>query len=250
MRSPPRPAAVAVEKVFSGVHQKTGLLFGVQRAQSHEPPAGNAPGGLPILRLQVVQQGNLLFECVHGRPRHGEFASNCRLRSIAAQSQARMVGVRQKACQPGRQNQKAFTLQHRLSSLRRAQRRNVAGSGNRLGSLHCGAACSQGTLPLQLDSQACCRHRRLYWPYGDDQVGRMVKVSPHGRQRPRRIQIQSWFSSWAGLRRWPWPMMVWRPQRGQQRGNRANGNACVSHDLSCGSGSAIKRIKAGVKARC
>jgi hypothetical protein len=42
-----------------------------------------------------------------------------------------MVGVRQKVCQPGQQNQKAFTLQHRLSSLRQAQRRNVAGSGPR-----------------------------------------------------------------------------------------------------------------------
>ena len=39
------------------------------------------------------------------------------------------------------------------------------------------------------------------------------------------------------------------PQRGQRRGNRANGNACTSNaDLSRGSGSAIKRIKAGVKA--
>ena len=78
----------------------------------------------------------------------------------------------------------------------------------------------------------------------------MVKVSPHGRQRPRRTQIQSWCSSWACLRRWPWPMMVSHPQRGQRRGSSANGNACSSNaDLSCGSGSAIKRIKAGVKAR-
>ncbi len=78
----------------------------------------------------------------------------------------------------------------------------------------------------------------------------MVKVSPHGRQRPRRTQIQSWCSSWACLRRWPWPMMVLHPQRGQRRGSSANGNACSSNaDLFCGSGSAIKRIKAGVKAR-
>jgi hypothetical protein len=78
----------------------------------------------------------------------------------------------------------------------------------------------------------------------------MVKVSPHERQRPRRTQIQSWCSSWACLRRWPWPMMVSHPQRGQRRGSSANGNACNSNaGLSCGSGSAIKRIKAGVKAR-
>jgi hypothetical protein len=42
-------AAIAVEEIFGGVHQKAGLLFGVQRAQSHEPPAGDAPGGFPIL---------------------------------------------------------------------------------------------------------------------------------------------------------------------------------------------------------
>src|SRR6266852_8982383 len=81
-------AAIAVEEVLGRVHQKAGLLFRVQRAQSHEPPAGDAPDGFPVLRLQIVQQGNLLFECVHGRPRHGEFASNCRLRSTAVQSQA------------------------------------------------------------------------------------------------------------------------------------------------------------------
>jgi hypothetical protein len=105
-------AAIAVEKILGRVHQEAGLVIGVQRTQSHQSPAGDAADGFPILRLQVVQQGNLLFECVDGRPRHGEFASNCRLRSTAAQSQARMVGARQKVCQPGQQNQKAFTLQH------------------------------------------------------------------------------------------------------------------------------------------
>jgi hypothetical protein len=78
----------------------------------------------------------------------------------------------------------------------------------------------------------------------------MVKVSPHGRQKLRRTQIQSWCSSWACLRRWPWPMMESRPQCGQRRGSRANGNACNSNaELSSAAGSAIKRIKAGVKAR-
>ena len=48
-------AAIAVEKILGGVHQETGLVLGVQRTQSHQSPAGDAAGGFPILRLQVVQ---------------------------------------------------------------------------------------------------------------------------------------------------------------------------------------------------
>jgi len=68
-----------------------------------------------------------------------------------------MVGARQKVLQPGQQNQKAFRLQHRLSSRRKAQRRRVAGSGKRWGSFVWGADCSQPPLLLQANSQACSR---------------------------------------------------------------------------------------------
>src|ERR1019366_4308852 len=105
-----------VEQVPGWVHQKTGLVVAVQRTQSHEPPAGNAPGGVFMLPLQIVQQRNLLFECGHGRPDHGEIASRSRLRPAAGQSQARMVGARRKVRKPGQQGEMAFTLQHRLSS--------------------------------------------------------------------------------------------------------------------------------------
>jgi len=109
--------------------------------------------------------------------------------------------ARQKVRQFGRQSQKAFRPQYRLSSLLKAQRRRVAGSGRQFGSLVGGASCSQLPPPLQVDSQACCRQRKLYWPQGGDQLGRMVKVTPHGGHNPRRTQIQSWHSSWACLRR-------------------------------------------------
>src|SRR5260370_23847091 len=84
-------AAIAVEKILGRVHQEAGLVIGVQRTQSHQSPAGDAADGFPILRLQVVQQGNLLFECVDGRPRHGEFTSNSLLPPPPAQSRARLL---------------------------------------------------------------------------------------------------------------------------------------------------------------
>jgi hypothetical protein len=152
-------AAIAVEQVLDRIHQETGLVLEVQWAQPHEPPAGDAPGGFPILCLQVVQQRNLLFDRVHGGPHHGEFASRSRLRPTAGQSQARMVGARKKVGQPGKQNQKHFRLQHRLDRRRQAQRRSVAGSGKRLGSFVCGADCSQPPPRWHVDSQACSRHR-------------------------------------------------------------------------------------------
>jgi hypothetical protein len=55
-------------------------------------------------------------------------------------------------------------------------------------------------------------------------------------------------SSWAGRSRRPWPMIVQFPQIGHRRGNRSSGITPGSM-LSFASGSAIKRITAGVKAR-
>jgi hypothetical protein len=45
------PASIAVEQVLAGVHEKTRATIGMQRAQSHQPPAGDASGGFPILCL-------------------------------------------------------------------------------------------------------------------------------------------------------------------------------------------------------
>jgi hypothetical protein len=44
-----------------------------------------------------------------------------------------------------------------------------------------------------------------------------VKVFPQPGQRPRRIPIQSWCSSWACLRRRPWPMIESHSQIGHRR---------------------------------
>jgi len=60
----------------------------------------------------------------------------------------------------------------------------------------------------------------------------MVKVTPHGRHTPRRIEIHPWCSSWACLRRWPWPTMVSLPHLGQRRGSSAKGNA-FTPDRTC-----------------
>ncbi len=42
--------------------------------------------------FEVIQQGDLLFELIDCLPTHGLLASNGRIRRIAIQSQARMVG--------------------------------------------------------------------------------------------------------------------------------------------------------------
>src|SRR5215472_1667882 len=154
-------AAIAVEQVLDRVHQEAGFVIEVQRAQSHQPPARNAPRWLPTLGLQVVQQGNLLLDGIHSRPDHGEFASHCSVRPAADQSQARMVGADKK---DGQRNPMVFRLPYRLSSRRHAQRRRVAGSGKRWGSLVCGTNCSQPLPWLTVASQACSRQRKLYWP--------------------------------------------------------------------------------------
>jgi len=85
----------------------------------------------------------------------------------------------------------AVSQDHTLSRRRRAHRRRVHGSGERDGSLQCGAACSTEA-PAAMLSQACCRQSRLKCPEGASQSGKIVKVLLHGRQIPRRTQIQSW----------------------------------------------------------
>jgi hypothetical protein len=63
-----------------------------------------------------------------------------------------MVGACKNSCQSSTHSQ-TFRLWPRLSSRRQAQRRNVVGSGDRMGSLQCRAARSQSLL-AQIASQA------------------------------------------------------------------------------------------------
>ena len=97
-------------------------------------------------------------------------------------------------------------------------------------------------------SQACCRQRKLKGAEGASQSGKIVKVFRTGRQIPRRTQMRSCRSSWA----WTEP-----PSVADDRAvpaNRTSPRQEVQRDhpgsmLSFASGSAIKRITAGVKAR-
>jgi hypothetical protein len=73
----------------------------------------------------------------------------------------------------------AFTQQHTLNKRSCAHRRSVDGSGERDGSLQCGAACSMES-PAAMLSQACCRHCKLKGAAGASQSGKMVKVLLHG----------------------------------------------------------------------
>ena len=76
---------------------------------------------------------------------------------------------------------------------------------------------------------------------------RIVKVFLHGWQIPRRTQMHSCWSSWHWRRRRPWPMIVLSRQTGHRRGRQSSG---ITPARCCllASGSAIKRITAGVKA--
>ncbi len=55
---------VAVEQVFVGVHEKAGFVVGVQRTQSQKAAEADRSRPLPIMCLQILQQRNLLFQFV------------------------------------------------------------------------------------------------------------------------------------------------------------------------------------------
>ena len=145
------------------------------RAQPHPSATAERPCGLPIMRLQITHERDLLFQVVEGLAIHGLLASIGRIRQSAPRSQATMVGGRKKyaAIAP------TFSQQHTLSRRRGAHRRRVDGSGERDGSLQCGAACSTES-PAAMRSQACCRHCKLKGADGASQSGKIVKVLLHG----------------------------------------------------------------------
>ena len=141
----------------------------------------------------------------------------------------------------------ALTQHHTLSSRRRAHRRTVDGSGKRVGSLQCGAACSAES-PAPIRSQACRRQCKLKCAEGASQSGKIVKVFLQGRQIPRRTQMASSLIIVA---------LTESLSVADDRVVAADGTSPrqkVQRDhpgsmLSFASGSAIKRITAGVKAR-
>ena len=172
---PTAATAVAVEEIFVGIHQETWLVISVQRAQPHPSAGTEGPRRLPIMGLQIAHQGNLLFQLVERLTVHGLLASKGRIRQTASRSQARMVGAHKKWAPMA----PAFTQHHKLSSRRCAHRRRVEGSGERDGSLQCGAACSTES-PAAMCSQVCWRQRKLKCAEGASQSGKMVKVFLHG----------------------------------------------------------------------
>jgi hypothetical protein len=157
----------------------------------------------PILCPEIVQQRNLLLQFIKRLTSHGLLASNGRIRRNAARSQVTMVGAPRK-CRPVIP---AHNQHPKLNRRRCAHRRTVEASGERDGSLQCGAACSTVS-PAAIRSQASCRQRRLKCPDGASQSGKTVNVFPHGRQTPRRTQMLSCWSSCACRSRRPWPMIV------------------------------------------
>src|SRR3984893_1076320 len=156
----------------------------MQRAEPHPSATAKWPCRAPIMRLQIAHQRNLLFQLIESLTIHGLLASIGRIWQTAPRSQARMVGARNGYSPMA----PAFSQHHTLNSRRCAHRRRVDGSGERDGSLQCGAACSTES-PAAMDSQACCRQRKLKGAEGTSQSGKTVKVFPHGLQIPRRTQM-------------------------------------------------------------
>src|SRR5262249_36501970 len=90
-------AAIAEEEIFARVHQKAWLAVSMQRTQPHPSAAAEWPRGLPIMRLQITHERNLLFQVVESLAIHGLLASIGRIRQSAIRSEATMVGA-QKNC--------------------------------------------------------------------------------------------------------------------------------------------------------
>ena len=151
-------AAVTVEQVLTRIHQKAWLVIGVQRTQPHETSAADAPGRLPVVGVQVIQQRNLLFQLIERLAIHELSASTGRMRLIALQSKARMVGGREGFHPAPCHN--LLVRRRARKNRRQDQRPNVDGSGSRLGSFTSGTDCSR-VPDLRADSHACCRQRKL-----------------------------------------------------------------------------------------
>src|ERR1019366_7869740 len=171
---PAATTAVAVEEILVGIHQETRFVTPMKRTDPHPSAAAEGPRRGPIMRLQIAHQGDLLFQVVESWTIHGLLASKGRIRQSAPRSQATMVGARKKCPMAP-----AFTQQHTLRRRRCAHRRRGEGSGERDGSLQCGAACLTES-PAAMHSQACWRQRKLKYPDGASQSGKMVKVLLHG----------------------------------------------------------------------
>src|SRR5262244_1352732 len=117
--------AVAVEEIFVGIHQETWLVIFMQRAEPYPSATAEWSRRMPIMRLQIAHQRNLLFQIVESLTIHGLLASISRIRQTAARSQARMVGARERSLPMA----PAFTQQQTLRSRRCTHRRRVEGSG-------------------------------------------------------------------------------------------------------------------------
>jgi hypothetical protein len=148
--------------------------------------------------LEIFEEWNLLFQIIESGSIHGLLASIGRIRQRAMRSQATMVGARKKYWLRA----PAFTQPQTLSRRLSAHRRTVDGSGERDGSLQCGADSSTEA-PAAMCSQACWRQSKLKAAEGASQWGKIVKVFPQRRQIPRRTQMRSWLASWAWRRRRP-----------------------------------------------
>ena len=155
-----------------------------------------------------------------------------------------MVGARKK-CAP---MAPAFTQQHTLSRRRCAHRRRVDGSGERDGSLQCGAACSTEVTGGDVARRPAAGNARLKGAEGASQSGKIVKVFRHG-STDSASHPNAFVAVIVGLAE--------PPSMADDRvvaANRTSPRQEIQRDhpgsmLSFASGSAIKRITAGVKAR-
>ena len=234
--------AVAVEEIFVGVHQEAWFVVSMQRAEPHPSAAAEWPRRAPIMRLQIAHERNLLFQLVESLTIHGLLASNGRIRQTAMRSQATMVGA-DKKCAP---MAPAFTQQHnaeqapvcpsaqsgrirqarRIFAVRRCLLHRIAGGDALTG--------------LLSTTQAEGRRRRQ--PIGQDREGLPARTTDSASHPDRFVLIVV--------------ALAESPSMADDRGLPADGTLPRQEGqrdhpgsmLSFASGSAIKRITAGVKA--
>ena len=218
-------------------------MISMQRAQPHPSATAEGPRRVPIMRLQIAHQGNLLFQVVESLAIHGLLASMGRIRQTAPRSQATMVGARKKCCADGSglhpaAHAEQATLCPSAQSGWIGRARRIFAVRRRLLNGIPGGDVLTGLLSA---TQAERRRRRQ--PIGQDREGlvaRMTDSAPHPNAFVPVIVGLAEPPSMADDRVVP--------------ANRTSPRQEVQRDhpgsmLSFASGSAIKRITAGVKAR-
>src|ERR1700674_2934285 len=234
-------AALTVEQVFVGVNEKAGLMVGVQRTKPQEAAEADGPGLLPIVSLQILQQRNLLFQFIERSSSHGLLASIRRIRQGAPENPGREGGGREKV-QAGASGLSPAAEAEQSTACPPAQGRGIRQTGGiftvRRGLLN---GFAGGNPLTRLLSTAQSVLPRRCEPLGQDRKGLPARLTDSTSHSDRfTLIVMSVAESLSVTDDGVLPADGTLPR---QEGQRDHPGSMLSFD----SGSAIKRITAGVK---